>query len=132
KLAIGETEVDRRAAGLPADRFVWVYAGNRGIAQGLESAIDAAKLLGDDFQLVLLGDGPVRSALGSRAAALPAGSVVFGGLVQPEVAAVQMRAADALLVPLAAKPELAKFVPSKLFDCCAIGRPVIVAAAGEP
>jgi glycosyltransferase involved in cell wall biosynthesis len=42
-----------------------------------------------------------------------------------------MRAADALLVSLGAEPELAKFVPSKLFDCCALGRPVIVAAVGE-
>jgi glycosyltransferase involved in cell wall biosynthesis len=28
-------------------------------------------------------------------------------------------------------PALEKFVPSKLFDCCAVGRPVIVSAAGE-
>jgi glycosyltransferase involved in cell wall biosynthesis len=34
-------------------------------------------------------------------------------------------------VTLAARPELAKFVPSKLFDCCAVGRPVILAAEGE-
>ena len=44
---------------------------------------------------------------------------------------VQLRAADALLVSLGAKPELASFVPSKLFDCCALGRPVILAATGE-
>jgi glycosyltransferase involved in cell wall biosynthesis len=42
-----------------------------------------------------------------------------------------MRAADALLVPLADRPELAQFVPSKLFDCAAVGRPLIVAARGE-
>ena len=42
-----------------------------------------------------------------------------------------MRAADALLVPLGDEPALAQFVPSKLFDCAAIGRPVIVAARGE-
>ena len=43
-----------------------------------------------------------------------------------------MRASDCLLVPLAANPELRAYVPSKLFDACAIGRPVIVATGGEP
>jgi colanic acid biosynthesis glycosyl transferase WcaI len=42
-----------------------------------------------------------------------------------------MRATDASLVPLDAQPALRTFVPSKLFDCCAVGRPVILAAAGE-
>jgi glycosyltransferase involved in cell wall biosynthesis len=42
-----------------------------------------------------------------------------------------MRGADALLVPLAAEPALDGFVPSKLFDCAAVGRPLVVPAAGE-
>ena len=57
--------------------------------------------------------------------------MAFHGLVQPSVAARYLRASDATLVSLAARPELAKFVPSKLFDCCAVGRPVILAAEGE-
>ncbi len=127
----GRSEPDRAAAGLPTDRFVWMYAGNLGIAQGLETAVEAAALLGDEFHLVLLGSGPERAKLESLAAERPAGRVEFRDPVQPEVAAVQMRAADALLVSLAAKPELTKFVPSKLFDCAALGVPVIVAAIGE-
>ena len=58
--------------------------------------------------------------------------VAFRDLMQPAEAARHLRAADALLVPLDSQPGLEKFVPSKLFDCCAIGRPVVVAAAGEP
>jgi glycosyltransferase involved in cell wall biosynthesis len=42
-----------------------------------------------------------------------------------------MRASDALLVSLDGTPGLEGFVPSKLFDCCAVRRPVVVAAAGE-
>jgi glycosyltransferase involved in cell wall biosynthesis len=60
------------------------------------------------------------------------GNVRFSGLVPPEQAAVTMRASDALLVPLAARPELSAYVPSKLFDACAVGRPVVVATGGEP
>lgn len=130
-LAAGEADADRAAVGLKDDRFIWLYAGNLGIAQGLETAIDAAAALGDSFRLVLVGDGPEREALAARAAAVAPGSVVFTGLVEPERAARYMRAADALLVSLDSQPALEKFVPSKLFDCCAIGRPVVLAAGGE-
>ena len=130
-LAAGKAEVSRAELGLPDDRFLWLYAGNLGIAQGLEAAIDAASSLGDGFQLVLIGDGPAREGLAERAREAPSGSVDFRGLVEPELAARYMRAADALLVPLDSQPALAKYVPSKLFDCCAVGRPVIVAANGE-
>ena len=55
------TDPDRRELGIPADRFVLGYAGNLGIAQGLEAAVEAAGSLGDDFQLLVVGDGPRRA-----------------------------------------------------------------------
>jgi glycosyltransferase involved in cell wall biosynthesis len=131
-LDAGRTDPDRKSLGIPVDRFVLTYAGNLGIAQGLEAAVEAAGSLGDDFQLFLLGDGPRRPALQEMADRLPAGRVQFRDLVPPEEAARIMRASDALLVPLAKDPELRAYVPSKLFDACAIGRPVIVATGGEP
>ena len=131
-LAAGEVDVDRGELGLPTDRFVWTYAGNLGIAQGLSTAVEVAGQLGERFQLQLVGAGPMKPQLEAQAAALAPGSVVFHGLVQPEVAARYLRASDANLVSLGAQPELAKFVPSKLFDCCAVGRPVVLSAAGEP
>jgi glycosyltransferase involved in cell wall biosynthesis len=42
-----------------------------------------------------------------------------------------LRASDALLVPLAAHPTFRDFVPSKLIDFMAVGRPVVLSAAGE-
>jgi glycosyltransferase involved in cell wall biosynthesis len=131
-MAAGEATVDRAEVDLPADKFVWTYAGNLGIAQGLGAAIEAQAELGEGFQLQLVGTGPVQGKLEEEAAKLPAGSVVFRGLVPPEQAALYLRASDANLVALGAQPELAKFVPSKLFDFCALGRPVVLAAAGEP
>jgi glycosyltransferase involved in cell wall biosynthesis len=128
----GEVDVDRAELDMPADKFIWTYAGNLGIAQGLGAAIEAAARLGEGYQLQLVGTGPLRGALEAQAARLPVGTVVFRGLVQPDVAARYLRASDANLVSLGAQPELSKFVPSKLFDYCALGRPVILAAAGEP
>jgi glycosyltransferase involved in cell wall biosynthesis len=128
----GEAEPDRDAAGLPGDEFVLGYGGNVGIAQGLEAAVEAAGRLGRGFRLLVVGEGPRLPALRELAGSLPGATVEFRDLMEPERAAATLRACDALLVPLGASPELSKFVPSKLFDCCALGRPVIVAAAGEP
>jgi glycosyltransferase involved in cell wall biosynthesis len=124
-------DVDKSEFGLPEDRFVWTYPGNVGLAQGLEAAVDAAGLLGDGYTLAILGDGPMLAGLKQRASALPPGAVEFRDPVQPPQARRAMRASDALLVSLGGAEELRKYVPSKLFDCCALGRPVILAAAGE-
>jgi glycosyltransferase involved in cell wall biosynthesis len=124
-------EPNRASLGLPPDKFIWTYAGNVGVAQGLETAVDAAAILGDGFQLFILGDGPMRRELEERARSLPVGFVAFHEQVAPEEAVAYLRASDALLVPLAADRILDKFVPSKLFDCCAVGRPVIVVSCGE-
>jgi colanic acid biosynthesis glycosyl transferase WcaI len=121
----------REVLRLPEDRFVWTFAGNVGAAQGLEAAIDAAKLLDDRFQLLILGDGPMRNSLGDRARDAPRGAIEFRGQVDAATARRYLHSSDALLVSLAARSALASFVPSKLYDCCAVGRPVIVAAAGE-
>jgi glycosyltransferase involved in cell wall biosynthesis len=127
-----ELRVTREELGLPRDGFLWTYAGNMSAAQGLSSAVEAARRLGDGFHLLMVGEGPEREDLERQAAAAPAGSVIFRRQVEPTEAARLLRASDALLVQLADQPALRDFVPSKLYDCCAVGRPVVVAAAGEP
>jgi glycosyltransferase involved in cell wall biosynthesis len=131
-LAVGEMPADRQAAGLPEDAFVWTYAGNLGLSQDLETAIEAAQLLGRDFELLLLGDGTRRPQLEAMAAARPQARVRFRDSVPVAEAQRVMRASDALLVSLADIPELGRSVPVKLYDSTAVGRPVIVAAPGEP
>lgn len=125
----GERDPDRAALGLAEDRFIWAYAGNLGVYHGLDVAMDAAEILGEGFQLLLIGHGPLLSELERRAADLPEGAVRLEGLMGPDEAAARLRAADALLVALRAS--LTDVISSKLFDYCAMGRPVIVAAAGE-
>jgi glycosyltransferase involved in cell wall biosynthesis len=128
----GSLEVERSDVGLPENGFVWSYCGNMGLAQGIDSAVEAAGILGDEFHLELVGAGPRLDSLRDLAAQTAGARVSFHGLVEPAEAARIARASDALLVPLTDRPEFEKFVPSKLFDFAALGRPLVVAAAGEP
>jgi glycosyltransferase involved in cell wall biosynthesis len=130
-LDAGAAQVPRKEIGLPDHHFVWAYAGNLGIAQAMEAAIDAAAELGDGYRLLVIGDGPRLGAIRDRAAALPADSIEFRAPMPAEDAARVLRGCDALLVPLGSQAALASFVPSKLFDFAALGRPLVVAAAGE-
>ncbi len=128
-LAGGLEEPDFTELGERDGRFTWTYAGNLGFAQGLETAVEAAGQLGDGFRLIMIGTGPRRSELMRMAEALSPGTVEFREPVPYERAARLLRASDALLVSLA--PGFDGYVPSKLFDCCAMARPVVLASAGE-
>jgi glycosyltransferase involved in cell wall biosynthesis len=130
-LALGDTLVQRADLGLSDDEFVWTYAGNIGLAQDVGTAIRAAAELGAGYRLLVVGDGPLRAELEKLASRLAPNEVRFTGLLPRATAGRYMRASDALLVSLANAPGLEYAVPSKLYDCCATARPIIVAAAGE-
>ena len=128
-LELGAQAIDRAGAGLPEGRFVWAYAGNLGLSHGLEVAIEAARRLGEEFHLLVIGDGPRRQILEENAAGLVPETVSFRPAMEPSGVARVLRACDALLV--IQRADLPKVVSSKLFDCCALGRPVISVAEGE-
>jgi glycosyltransferase involved in cell wall biosynthesis len=112
--------------------FVVGYAGNFGIAQGLQIVFDAAERLGDaDVRFVLVGDGPLAAELRAERDRRGLRSVELKPSMPVSELADFMQGCHALLVPLAAHPLLAGFVPSKLYDAMAIGRPAIVSATGE-
>jgi glycosyltransferase involved in cell wall biosynthesis len=125
-LEAGEQPPERAALGLPADRFVWTYAGNIGLAHGLDAAVRAAAMLGEGHLFVVIGEGPRREEAERLAAATP-GLVEFRGVMDPSDAARYLRASDAVLVSESQRSSVA----SKLYDYAAIGRPIIAACRGE-
>lgn len=124
-------EVERADLDLGEDQFLLTYAGNVGLSQGIEVAIEAVRRAGPRFHLLVLGDGASRLALEALAAKDAPGQVTFRGPVPGSEARRYLRASDALLVSLSDSPELGKTIPIKLYDYCAVGRPVIVSAPGE-
>lgn len=107
------------------------FAGTLGIAQALPSVLDAARLSSEDVQWALVGDGPMRERLLQGAHRRELQNVRFHPQVSLEEVPPLLAASDVLLVTLAAHPTFADFVPSKLIDFMATGKPVLLAAAGE-
>ncbi|MEA2411843.1 MAG: hypothetical protein QOC77_2404 [Thermoleophilaceae bacterium] len=117
----------------PRDPFTIGYAGNLGIAQGLGIALDAAELLRDHapVRFVLLGDGPLKRELEADAERRGLTGVEFRPGVPVDEVAAFLQSCHALLVPLRDHPLLGEFIPSKLYDAMAVGRPALVALRGE-
>jgi glycosyltransferase involved in cell wall biosynthesis len=111
-------------------RFLVTFAGTLGIAQALPSVLEAAASA-DDLAFAFVGEGPLRDTLEAKARARNLDNVAFHEQVPVESIAPFLASSDALLVPLSAHETFADFVPSKLVDFMATGRPVIVSARGE-
>lgn len=128
-------EPDRRlkaSLGLEG-KFVVTFAGTLGIAQGLWSTLHAAKLLRHykDIALLMIGDGPVKRSLIDLARELKLNNVVFHPQVPINRITPYLNISDVLLVSLKDDAVFDTFIPSKMFDFMACGKPIILSVNGE-
>ncbi|MDM4767530.1 glycosyltransferase family 4 protein [Pelomonas sp. SE-A7] len=114
--------------------FKIVFAGNLGMAQGLDTVLDAAALLGpgSDIRWVLVGSGARSDWLAAQVQqrGLQA-QVLLPGRFEPEQMGGIYAQADVLLVSLKRDEALSRTVPSKLQDYLGAGRPILAALDGE-
>jgi glycosyltransferase involved in cell wall biosynthesis len=120
----------RDRLGVPDDRFLVTFAGTLGIAQALPAALDAAAHA-PEVTFNFVGEGPMKPLLLEQVREARLGNVHFHPQVPLEAVQPILAGSDALLVTLSAHPTFRQFVPSKLVDFMAVGRPVVLAAAGE-
>ena len=121
----------RERLGATDGAFVVTYAGNFGIAQALPAVVEAAAQADDGIRFVLIGEGPLRARVARHAVELGARNVSLLPQLPLHEVPPLLAASDALIVPLSAHPTFAAFMPSKLLDSMATGRPVLLSAAGE-
>jgi len=114
------------------DKYVVMYAGAHGISNDLEVVLEAARLLADLPQvvIVLVGDGKEKHALMARAAAMSLANVSFLPPVPKAEIAEALAAADACIAILKPLEEYKTTYPNKVFDYMAAGRPVVLAIDG--
>jgi glycosyltransferase involved in cell wall biosynthesis len=117
--------------GVAPDRFMVTYAGTMGIAQALPSVLEAARLVDGAAEFVFVGDGPIKQTVVDAARRLGLTNTHFHPQVPVDGLPPILAASDALLVTLSGHPTFRQFVPSKLIDSMAAGRPVLLAAEGE-
>ena len=120
-----------RAHGL-AGRFVVMHSGNLGLSQELESIVDAAALLQDltDLVVVFQGEGVLRADLEARARSLGLANVRFLPFASRADLGASFASADLFIVSL--QRGLAGFiVPSKLYGILAAGRPYVAAVEAD-
>jgi glycosyltransferase involved in cell wall biosynthesis len=116
----------------PGDCLV-LYAGTHGISQGLTSVADAAgRLAGEPgIRFAFVGEGADKARLEQRVAERGLGRVTLRPGVPHEQVPALLAAADICLVPLRDVPLFSSFIPSKMFEYLAAGKPVVGALAGE-
>jgi glycosyltransferase involved in cell wall biosynthesis len=115
------------------ERFVALYLGAHGLANGLDQLVDAAHALRDrpDILLVGMGDGPERARLMTltEQRGLEAQLMWLGSVAREEVGRY-LRSAGCGLVVLRGSPTFRTVYPNKLFDAMACGVPVVCNVEG--
>jgi glycosyltransferase involved in cell wall biosynthesis len=119
----------RDALGLDG-RFVVAYVGSHGLSHGLGAVLDAAAAQ-PEVTFLMVGDGADRDRLLVECERRHLANVVMRTSVEKDAVPGLYAAADVCLVPLRDVPIFESFVPSKLFEVLAAGRPVIGAVRGE-
>jgi colanic acid biosynthesis glycosyl transferase WcaI len=111
-------------------RFVVAYIGSHGLSHGLSAVLEAAAAQ-PDVTYVLVGDGADRERLLAERDRRQLANVIMRASVAKSEVPGLYAAADVCLVPLRDVPLFEAFIPSKLFEVLAAGRPVIGAVRGE-
>lgn len=113
--------------------FVVMYAGNIGEMQGLDTVLEAARLLlaRTDIEIALVGSGTELSRLRHRAAQWELGNVTFVPSQPIDNMAGVLAASDVQVVALRKSPLFEHTLPSKFQAALAVGRPIICLGAGD-
>jgi glycosyltransferase involved in cell wall biosynthesis len=116
-------------------KFVAGYVGTHGLAHGLETILDAAAILQeqsrDRFRFVMLGDGARKKELQRIASERHLANVIFLSSVPKEEVARYWSLLDVAIIHLRASDLFKSVIPSKLFECMAMGIPVLHGVPGE-
>lgn len=111
--------------------FSVIYAGNIGIAQGLETVIEAAKLIKlENIKIRIVGDGVCKTDLISLAEGV-SDKIVFHDAVSKEELVEFIKKSSVCLVPLKNINLFRSAIPSKIFEYMACSKPIILGVRGE-
>lgn len=113
----------RKELGLPIDKKIVLYVGRLDGWKGVETFLDASKILPENIKAVIIGGEPQQVSRLKKEYE----KVIFLGFLPYRELAKNQKAADVLIIPNTGKDEIsARFTsPLKLFAYMASGRPII-------
>jgi glycosyltransferase involved in cell wall biosynthesis len=129
----GQDESLKRELGM-AGRFNVVFAGTMGLVQKLDAVLDAARICAatvPNAQFVFVGGGVDKARLEQRAKEMQLPNTLFLPRQPREKVGEILAMADALLVHLKDDPLFHITIPSKTQAYLAVGRPIVMAVAGD-
>jgi glycosyltransferase involved in cell wall biosynthesis len=117
-------------------KFVAGYIGTLGLAHALDTLLDAAKILkvapdGDQFRILLLGDGAKKAELLQRVATEELDNIIFVDSVSKDQVVRYWSLLDAAIIHLKRDELFTTVIPSKLFESMGMGIPVLHGVEGE-
>jgi hypothetical protein len=117
-------------------KLVVGYVGTHGMAHALNTVLSAAEILQNDagardVRFLFLGDGAEKAALKAEAAKMKLRNVVFVDSVPRSEVVRYWSLIDIAVIHLKKTPLFETVIPSKLFECMAMGIPVLHGVAGE-
>jgi glycosyltransferase involved in cell wall biosynthesis len=117
-----------------AKKFTIIFAGNMGIAQGLDSVIEAANLLSTlrpNIVFKFVGSGIQVEELKALVEKMGLNNVAFIPRVPMSKVGDILKSADALLIHLKNNPLFSVTIPSKIQAYMAIGKPLLAGVIGD-
>lgn len=115
----------RKRYGISENAFVFGYAGNIGVAAGVENVIEAFANIGErKTYLLIAGDGSRRQSCQDLVKKLGAKNVIFHSPWPKEETSEVLAAADVLVLPTQGEQSMAS-VPSKMLNYMLAARPIL-------
>jgi hypothetical protein len=118
------------------NQFIAGYIGTIGMAHGLETLIRAAEILqstpgAENIHLIILGDGAKKNSLKQLTTEKQLKNISFIDTVTKSEVGDYWSLLDVSIIHLKKDPLFEKVIPSKLFECMAMGIPVLHGVLGE-
>ncbi|WP_159730231.1 glycosyltransferase family 4 protein [Sphingobacterium sp. 18053] len=108
-----------------------LYAGNLGEGQGLDKIVpDAAKILGDGYEFIIVGDGGIKNRLIEKVKAYNLNNVKFLPPVKRNELIKMYEECDFTFVHLNDYDAFKKVLPSKIFELACFPQPMIAGVGG--
>jgi glycosyltransferase involved in cell wall biosynthesis len=123
----------RPEIGVGPEHFLAGYVGTTGMAHGLETILDAAELCRDDdrIRFLIMGDGARRTELEQAAHRRGIANLVFKDVVPHDRIPAYLASMDLSIIHLRPDPVFRTAIPSKTFECMAMGVPILMGVEGE-